>query len=76
MMIIMRRRSIFTLKAIILIFLDSSAVSFSQVPDDINVRLWRLFKEWGFAKYYHEHNFDVNWNDLLLKAIDSTFVST
>ena len=76
MTVTMRKKSSFTPWTILFILLSSSVTSFSQLPDDINGRLWRLCKVWGFAKYYHQHNCDVNWNDLLIKAIDSTIVST
>src|SRR5687768_9184037 len=56
----------------IALFLSSFLIafsSFSQVPDDINGRLWRLAKIWGFAKYYHPNTCDVDWNTLLTNTI-------
>src|SRR5580765_8326490 len=54
----------------------ASKVSIAQVPDDTNGRLWRLCKVWGFAKYYHPNNCEVNWNNLLLTTIDSVIASS
>lgn len=51
-------------------------ISNSQIPDNTDGRLWRLCKVWGFAKYYHPNNCNVNWNNLLIPAIDSVLVST
>lgn len=72
----MRNRFTKLVSAIIFILFTISALSFAQVPDDINGRLWRLSKVWGFVKYYHPDNCDVQWNALVLKAIDSILVST
>jgi len=75
-MIFMKKHYTCILSVFIAILVISSSLSFAQVPDDINGRLWRLCKVWGFAKYYHENNCGVNWNNVLLTAIDSTLVTT
>jgi C-terminal processing protease CtpA/Prc len=72
----MKNKYIYIISFIFCLLIISTQFSFSQVPDNINGRLWRLCKVWGFAKYYHENNCTVNWNSVLLKAIDSTLVST
>ena len=50
--------------------------SFSQVPDNTTGRLWRLCKVWGFTKYHHPDSCSVDWNGLLMTAIDSVISST
>ncbi len=71
----MKNRLTQILIAVILILLSTSAHSFSQVPDDVNGRLWRLAKVWGMAKYYHPNNCNADWNAFALEAIDSILVS-
>ncbi len=56
--------------------LTSFTYVLTQVPDDINGRLWRLAKVWGMAKYYHPNNCTVDWNKILLQTIDSVLVSS
>ena len=60
--------------SISILFIGNS-MTFGQVPDDVNGRLWRLCQVWGFAKYFHENNCDANWNSILLTAIDSILES-
>jgi carboxyl-terminal processing protease len=72
----MRKGSGHPTTVMIAILIMVSSISIAQVPDDINGRLWRLCKVWGFAKYYHENNCNVNWNEVMLDAIDSTLLST
>lgn len=59
-----------------IIFFLSLPCLHSQVPDDINGRLWRLCKTWGYLKYFHENQCSVDWNKELLSTIDSTLHST
>lgn len=64
-------------KIIFLIILVAHIQStWAQIPDDINGRLWRLAKVWGYTKYFHPNQCHTDWNLLLAHAIDSTLTST
>ena len=62
--------------AICFVLLMLPAITMAQVPDDINGRLWRLCKVWGFLKYFHENQCSIDWNESMLIAIDSVLESS
>ena len=59
-----------------LFFLATTNFIDAQIPDDVNGRLWRLAKVWGFAKYYHPESCLTDPNSIIEEAIDSVLVST
>ncbi|MBI5540860.1 MAG: T9SS type A sorting domain-containing protein [Bacteroidia bacterium] len=47
-----------------------------QIPDDINGRLYRLCKIWGYFKYFHQNKCTLKWDTLLNTTINQVLNST
>lgn len=53
-----------------------SEKSLLQIPDDINGRLYRLCKIWGYFKYFHQDKCTLKWDTLLNTTIKQVLLST
>ena len=56
--------------------LKNVKTSFIQIPDDLNGRLYRLCKLWGYFKYFNQHKCTVKWDTLLNTTIKQVLLST
>jgi carboxyl-terminal processing protease len=50
--------------------------SLLQIPDDVNGRLYRLCKIWGYFKYFHQDKCTLKWDTLLNTTIKQVLLST
>lgn len=53
-----------------------TAASLSQVPNDINGRLYLLCKTWGYLKYFNQKKCSLKWDTLLNTTIKQVLLST
>lgn len=54
---------------------ERSEKSLLQIPDDINGRLYRLCKIWGYFKYYNQNKCSLKWDTLLYTTINQVLLS-
>jgi len=56
-------------------FVVAGSVCRAQVPDDINGRLYRLCKTWGYVKYFNQNKCFRYWDTYLVTAIDDVLAA-
>lgn len=71
----MKHKNIILIILISFIYLFSFINVKSQIPDDVNGRLYRLCKVWGYQKYFSQHGGEYKWDSLLNIAIERVLLS-